>query len=133
MKRLAKWVLRRSVEALPWGARAAVLEGPAARVGPARLIAQLAPRCRITTLQARGEYGVIQGAANDAEIFAAYAQSGTWARPVTARLLAFFAAPQAGTYVDVGANIGSPPCPSPKRIPACRSSRSSPSPRISTT
>lgn len=83
-----------------------MLEGLAARVGPARLIAQLAPRCRITTLQARGEYGVIQGAANDAEIFAAYAQSGTWARPVAARLLAFFAAPQAGTYVDVGANIG---------------------------
>ncbi len=53
-----------------------------------------------------GEYGVIEGSIEDTRIMPAYARGEPWAKYATAVLLEFFTRRGAGTYIDVGANIG---------------------------
>ena len=53
-----------------------------------------------------GRYGVIEGSIADTRVMAAYARGEPWGKYATAVLLEFFTRRGAGTYVDVGANIG---------------------------
>jgi len=61
---------------------------------------------RVRDISIDGEYGVIEGSIADARIMAAYARGELWAKDVTDRLLEFFTRRGAGTYIDLGANIG---------------------------
>jgi FkbM family methyltransferase len=60
----------------------------------------------VRDISVSGEYGVIQGSIADTRIMPAYARGEPWGKYATAVLLEFFTRCGAGTYIDVGANIG---------------------------
>jgi FkbM family methyltransferase len=57
-------------------------------------------------ISVNGKYGVIEGSIADTRVMAAYARGEPWGKYATALLLEFFTRRGAGTYIDVGANIG---------------------------
>jgi FkbM family methyltransferase len=106
IKRVAKHLIRSAVPRLPWGARQALLDAFCARPdGAAEVVARLAPQLGITEFGANGDYGLIRGVSSDNLILPGYARSGAWCRWMNAMLIDFFR-DRAGTYFDVGANIG---------------------------
>jgi len=90
---------------IPESTQARLLEQLSDAMGPWRILAQLAPRCRIESVKVTGVYGTVQSAATDQVMLPIYAQTGLWAQRTNELLTSFFAG-RGGRYVDVGANIG---------------------------
>ncbi len=106
IKRGAKYLIRSAVSRLPWGARQALLDALCARPdGTAELVGRLAPQLGISEFGAVGSYGLIRSVSSDNIILPTYGQRGTWSRGTNDLLIDFFRE-RAGTYFDVGANIG---------------------------
>jgi len=60
----------------------------------------------VRDISVSGKYGVIEGSIADTRVMPAYARGEPWGKYATAVLLDFFTRRGAGTYIDVGANIG---------------------------
>ena len=70
-----------------------------------RLLSRLAVDSGVVALSVDGDYGVIQSAASDAHILFRYSEERRFADR-TNKLIAEFFRDGAGSYIDVGANIG---------------------------
>jgi FkbM family methyltransferase len=114
MKQRAKRVVEAGISCLPWRslprrARLMLIERLCTVMEVSEQLAvirHLAPQLGISALKANGEYGTIQSAATDTNVFATYARTGTWAKQTNDLLVAFFRKYDGGTYIDIGANIG---------------------------
>jgi FkbM family methyltransferase len=105
-KQFFKYGLRKLVKHMPRGAQLVALDQILANLGHWTVLAQVAPRCGVPSLQVDGAYGRIQGPSNDSSILAQYATTGVWATRTNRIIEQFFQERETGTYVDVGANIG---------------------------
>jgi FkbM family methyltransferase len=101
VRRVSKGIVSR----LPKVAREAVLEQVCDDVGRFEMISRLAPDCNVVALRVSGMYGVIQSASDDRAVLMQYAKTGTWAERTNDLVTSFFA-DKAGSYIDIGANIG---------------------------
>ena len=113
LKDLAKGALRVTLSALPRNALDTLLDELAVVLGSDyrrrrsrfRLLSRLAVDSHVVTLQVDGDYGVMQSAASDSHILFRYAEERRFADR-TNKLFAEFFGDRAGSYIDVGANIG---------------------------
>ena len=81
-----------------------------------RNFAELTPRAQmlqaalagvpITSITVKGAQGLFEGSAADVSVIQRYALEGTWSPKTIALVQAFFGPTKAGTYLDIGANIG---------------------------
>ncbi|HEX9464286.1 MAG TPA: FkbM family methyltransferase [Alphaproteobacteria bacterium] len=71
-----------------------------------RLFRKLGQLYRVQDIGVFGEYGLIEGAFADAGVLQIYARSGGWARTAMGFFRDIFERAGAGTYIDIGANIG---------------------------
>ncbi len=81
-----------------------------------RNFAELTPRAQmlqealagvpITSITVAGAQGVFEGSAADVSVIQRYALEGCWSPKTIAMVQAFFGPTKAGTYLDIGANIG---------------------------
>jgi len=94
------------VSRLPAGARRAVLERWAARDDAYSLFQSVGRLYGIRDIRVTGEYGLIEGSIEDDAILATYARSKCWADGSNTLFERYFADHRAGTYIDIGANIG---------------------------
>ncbi len=60
----------------------------------------------ITSITVAGEQGVFEGSAADVSVIQRYAIEGNWSPKTIAMVKDVFGASKAGTYLDIGANIG---------------------------
>ncbi len=102
---LVRRLSKRIVSSLPKVAHEAVLEQVCDDIGRFEMISRLAPDCNVVGLRVSGRYGVIQSASDDRTVLMQYAKTGTWAERTNGLLRSFFA-DRAGSYLDIGANIG---------------------------
>lgn len=70
------------------------------------LFRHLAERFRVDEVVADGARGRIQGKLDDEIVFARYLREGTWSPDLVAFLAGCFEGEAAGTFLDIGANIG---------------------------
>ena len=105
MKSFAKAAITGAFSLLPAAGRAAVTE-KLLDDAPFNVLASLADKFHVVSLNVQGGYGVIEGSPADASILGTYASTGRWASSTNALLIDFFSENNGGTYVDVGANIG---------------------------
>ncbi len=105
MKNLARAAILKFVSSAPWGVREAILEACITRIGAAEVSARLFPRLGIVEVGAWGDLGLIRSAANDRGVLALYARTGSVENMIVKQVQAFFGS-EAGTYIDIGANIG---------------------------
>lgn len=105
MKQLIKSIIYRLMYHAPWGVRDAALDAIADRMGYGELSRRVFPRLHITEIGVSGDYGVICSAANDRLVLPEYGRTGTFEKVVVREILDYFDG-QAGTYLDIGANIG---------------------------
>jgi FkbM family methyltransferase len=68
-------------------------------------LSSLSERLNIVRLSARGDYGIFSSVPTDLTIFRRYAETGKWSNETNKFIKGFFKA-EAGTYLDIGANIG---------------------------
>ena len=109
MKTAIKKLLKSIAINLPMGAREAVFEALWDKLGhndKSKTIAMLVQRQGITGFITQGDQGTIQSSSGDAEVFAVYSRTGSWAKRTNDILTKFFAPTGSGTYIDIGANIG---------------------------
>ncbi|MBW4092022.1 MAG: FkbM family methyltransferase [Proteobacteria bacterium] len=106
IKRLAKQGLHNAVRRLSWGAREAAFDALVQRMGEEEAFCRLAARIGISGVIANGAYGFFESASNDRVILPTYARTGRWARRTNDFFIEFFRGTDAGTYLDIGANIG---------------------------
>jgi FkbM family methyltransferase len=109
-KSVAKFIIARATPHIPWarfplGSREFIFEQLYRRRGPWLTLSELARECGVSGFSIRGDYGFILGSSADRGIVQIYAESGQWAERANRTFVDFFAG-RAGTYVDVGANIG---------------------------
>jgi FkbM family methyltransferase len=105
LKRVARSIIRKSVAHAPRRVREAMLQGYMDRCGIEALSAHLLHSLKIVEIGANGDRGVITSAWNDQCVLREYAATGTFSPTLTQAILGFFG-DAAGTYVDIGANIG---------------------------
>lgn len=108
-KSLARSALGRIARALPASVQRELLQALAAAGAAGRdydLVQALGRRCGITDIRVRGDYGLIEGALADSAILATYVRTRRWAATYNRVIAGFFESAGAGTYIDVGANIG---------------------------
>src|SRR5258708_20144995 len=102
---LVRRLSKRIVSSLPKVAHEAVLEQVCDDIGRFEMISRLAPDCNVVGLRVSGRYGVIQTPSDYRTVLMQYAKTGTWAERTNGLLRSFFA-DRAGSYLDIGANIG---------------------------
>jgi FkbM family methyltransferase len=68
-------------------------------------LTNLAEKLNVVALSVRGDYGTFVGASTDTAILRRYAETGKWAENTNNLIMQFFDG-KAGTYLDIGANIG---------------------------
>jgi FkbM family methyltransferase len=68
-------------------------------------LTKLAEKLNVVALSVRGDYGTFVGASADTAILRRYAETGKWAVSTNNLIKQFFDG-KAGTYLDIGANIG---------------------------
>jgi FkbM family methyltransferase len=121
---VAKWIIAELARGLPHRARKALLRelcNVVATNDAYQAFQELGRRFGITDLQVSGDCGVIQGALADTAILATYARTRRWAASLTQVVETFFEGRDAGTYIDIGANIGLTTIPIARRaIIACK-------------
>lgn len=104
-----KRVLQSALGALQGAAPAAyerLQRNFAERTPRARALGEALHGLPIVSITVSGDNGIFEGSAADAAVIQRYALDGTWSPKMIARVQAFFGASRAGTYIDIGANIG---------------------------
>ena len=92
---------------LPWGGKKALMDALIADYGRGLVFSEIGREFSVQRVEAKGNYGEIQGSIHDLIVFGQYMETGTWASNVSQVLLNFFAENgRVGTYLDIGANIG---------------------------
>jgi len=112
-KDLAKSAIRVALSALPRNALDTMLDELSdvlkldyrRRRSRFRLLSRLAIDANVVALRVGGDYGVMQSAAGDSHILFRYAEERRFADR-TNRLIAEFFDDGAGSYIDIGANVG---------------------------
>ena len=106
LKRLAQTGIRKLTASAPWGVRQAMLDGYLEhRYDLRRANLRMLTMLNIVEIGADGDRGVIISGRNDRFGLLEYAITGTFAPVVTQEMQTFFGA-DAGTYMDIGANVG---------------------------
>src|SRR5579863_2394865 len=101
-----KGALVKFIDWLPPGLRRAAIERAAARDDAYDIFQALGRRYGITDIRINGRYGLIEGSIDDDSILASYGRRKIWAAETNDVFVDFFARRGAGTYLDIGANIG---------------------------
>lgn len=78
----------------------------AERTPRARALQEALDGLPIVSLTVAGDNGIFEGSASDAAVIQRYALDGAWSPRTIAMVLDFFGPTRAGTYLDIGANIG---------------------------
>ena len=105
LKDIATALIRYLVFNAPWGVREAILRACIDRIGVVEIGARIFPSLKVVEVGVTGDRGIVTSAWNDNTVLPEYAATGTFASTVTSMLERFFD-DGAGTYIDVGANIG---------------------------
>lgn len=105
LKTLARKALARAATGIPVRARRALMQALAPD-GDFTMFQTLAKGAGVQGLRVAGAYGVIEGSIYDHAILARYAQTKTWCEAENQFFVRFFAQRGAGTYLDIGANLG---------------------------
>lgn len=80
-------------------------------------LGEIAKNFNITEVTARGDYGSFVSASVDQTVIRQYGLVGKWPSASTALATEFFRKHPAGTYLDIGANIGMTVVPVSQRFP----------------
>ena len=123
IRRLAVSGIEAVMDRLPWGGREAMLAACIRRFGAHEVAGRVLPLMNVSEIGVMGHLGVIRSAWNDRAVLRIYAErtaggSEGSEEAIVSAVLGFFGA-EAGTYVDVGANIGITTIPI-ARLPAVR-------------
>lgn len=105
LKTLARKALARAATGIPLRARRALMQALAPE-GDFTMFQTLAQGTGVQGLRVSGAYGVIEGSIYDHAILARYARTKTWCATENQFFVRFFERHGAGTYLDIGANLG---------------------------
>jgi len=81
------------------------------------LLFESAQKLALLALRVQGQYGAIEGSPYDRVIFQRYALTGTWSPKFQTEIIDRAFRSKAGTFVDVGANIGLTSIPAARNHP----------------
>lgn len=88
------------------GAGHRALPAVLSRVPRERAFAEILSALPVESLTVRGGQGVFEGSSADVSVIQRYATQHDWSPKTLQRVLDFFGPDKAGTYIDIGANIG---------------------------
>lgn len=105
LKALARKALARAATGVPLRTRRALIQALAPD-GDFMVFQTLAKGSGVRGLRVAGAYGLIEGSIYDESILPKYAQTKRWCAAENRFFVKFFETRGAGTYLDIGANLG---------------------------
>jgi FkbM family methyltransferase len=106
LRRTARRAVTRLMGRLPELARRDVMDALVSGPEGYDLFQAIGRRYGVKDISVVGDYGLIEGSLADDKIIAGYAKSKNWAMETNKFFTDFFKTQSAGTYIDVGANLG---------------------------
>jgi FkbM family methyltransferase len=106
LRTTARRTITKLVAKLPTIARRSIMEALVSGPNCYDLFQAIGRAHGVRDICVLGDYGAIEGSLADDGIMAGYAKHKSWAAETNRLFVGFFATHRAGTYIDIGANLG---------------------------